>query len=440
MDWSRLLDLDRLWNPGYQADPRRPAYDQDADRISFSAPFRRLANKTQVHPLYDNDHIHHRLIHSVETASVGRSLGLDVGWWLEQEGKVEKGGQAAVAGLVHAACLAHDIGNPPFGHSGEDAIGAWFAEKFDRGEGLFSDHEGCFAAEFEAFEGNAQGFRILNSLEMNRRGGMRLTHGTLGAFIKYPVTAATRNTLGARESGLKKFGVFETERSALEEVASRTGMIAGDQSGTWWRRHPLVFLVEAADDICYNILDLEDAFTARDLAYGDVAPLLSEVAGFSPREDRGDTAEEKIALLRAVAIGRAFESCSAAFAANHDTIMEGRFRGGLIEASALAGPFAEIGRLASERIFTSPRKTELEVMGRNLVHRVLDGVLPVFEALEAAEWDESRLTGYPSQLRRALGIDLRTAKDRYGALHTLADYVSGMTDRYAVKVAGIIRA
>ena len=438
MEWSRLLDLEPLYRPDRKASPRRPAFDQDADRITFSAPFRRLANKTQVHPLYDHDHIHHRLIHSVETASVGRSLGLEVGYWLEQEGKIAKGGQTIVAGLVHAACLAHDIGNPPFGHSGEAAIGAWFAERFDRGEGLFADRDACFAEEFEAFEGNAQGFRILTRLEMNRPGGMRLTHGTLGAFIKYPVTARVRKSIAVRDGGLKKFGVFESERAELETVAARTGLIAGDASATWWRRHPLVLLVEAADDICYNILDLEDAFTTGDLGYGDVAPLLSDVAGFSPKDDRGDTPAEKIAVLRAVAIHKAFEACSAAFAENYDAIMGGSFAGALVSASAQAENFAAIQNLANERIFTSPRKTELEVMGRNLVHRILDGILPVAEALAAADWRTDGLDGYPRQLQRALGMDLRHARDPYSALHALADYVSGMTDRYAVKIAEMI--
>ena len=145
-----------------------------------------------------------------------------------------------------------------------------------------------------------------------------------------------------------------------------------------------------------------------------------------------------MAFLRAVAIHKAFEDCSAAFSANYDAIMSGTFSSGLVEASAQADRFAEIGRLASERIFTSPRKTELEVMGRNLVHRILDGVLPVLEALAEADFDAERIEGYPRQLRRALGIDLRRARDPYSALHTLADYVSGMTDRYAVKIDRII--
>ena len=154
--------------------------------------------------------------------------------------------------------------------------------------------------------------------------------------------------------------------------------------------------------------------------------------------DRGDSPAEKIAVLRAVAIHKAFESCSQAFADHYDTIMSGRFEKGLIGASAQAENFAAIERLANERIFTSSRKTELEVMGRNLVHRILDGVLPVVEALAAADWQIERVDGYPRQLQRALGIDLRHAHDPYSGLHALADYVSGMTDRYAVKVERMI--
>lgn len=438
MEWPALLDLNRLYRADYQQDRHRPAYDQDADRIAFSAPFRRLANKTQVHPLYDNDHIHHRLIHSMETASVGRSLGLEVGHWLEQEGLIAAGGQAVVAGTVHAACLAHDIGNPPFGHSGEEAIGDWFAEKFDSRSGLFQDRGQCFAEEFEAFEGNAQGFRILTRLEMNRPGGMRLTHATLGAFMKYPATARARREDPAISGALKKFGVFESDTDALRAVAEQTGLLPGAGPHRWWCRHPLVFLVEAADDICYNILDLEDAFTAGTLSYREVVELLAAVAGLVPREDRGDTQSEKIAFLRAVAIGRAFEACSQAFSENHSAIMHGTFSKGLVEASSCAAAFAVMRTIASERIFTASRKTELEVMGRNLVHRILDGLLPVFEALAESDFEPEKLTGYPRQLRRALDIDLRQAHDPYSALHCLADYVSGMTDRYALKVSKII--
>ena len=237
MDWARLLDGHRLQDPAYAERPNRPTYVQDSDRITFSAPFRRLANKTQVHPLYDNDHIHHRLIHSIETSSVGRSLGMEVGDWLEQQEVVPAGERHKIAGIIGTACLAHDIGNPPFGHSGEEAIGRWFAEKFASDAPLFSELDPDLRLEFEKFEGNAQGFRILTRLEMNRPGGMRLTHGTLGAFIKYPVTARVRKSIAVHDGGLKKFGVFESERAELEAVAARTGRTAPFTPARWHRPH-----------------------------------------------------------------------------------------------------------------------------------------------------------------------------------------------------------
>ncbi|MCX8999806.1 dNTP triphosphohydrolase [Rhizobiaceae bacterium BDR2-2] len=439
MRWEALLDLHRLHDGNYRQAAQRAAYDQDADRITFSAPFRRLANKTQVHPLYDNDHVHHRLIHSLETASVGRTLGLRVGEWLWKNAHIEERNQAVVAGLVYAACLAHDIGNPPFGHSGEAAIGAWFAECFARGEGLFSDRHACFAEEFEAFEGNAQGFRILTRLEMYREdGGMRLTQGMLGTFVKYPVTARTR--LQARDAcGLKKFGLFQSDAATFATVAGATGLLPRQDAGgaSWWCRHPLVFLVEAADDICYNILDLEDAFLCRDLTFGGVEALLSAVSGKKDYAS-GNTPQENVAYLRARAISAAIGACVEAFTENYDAIMRGEFAGALVDVSAQAENFRRIEETARERIFTSARKTELEVSGRNVVHRVLDGVLPVYEALAACDWDAGKLKGYERQLERALAIDLRNARDPFSALHSLADFVSGMTDRYSLKIARMV--
>jgi dGTPase len=156
MDWNDLLKLERLNDPSYVQNKHRPTYTQDIDRILFSQPFRRLANKTQVHPLYDNDHIHHRLIHSLEVATVGRSLGVEVGAWLADELRVITADQVeVVAGLVQTACMAHDIGNPPFGHSGEEAIASWFREKFICPEGILQDISEDQRHEFMAFEGNA---------------------------------------------------------------------------------------------------------------------------------------------------------------------------------------------------------------------------------------------------------------------------------------------
>ena len=207
MEWLLLLNHDRLGDDDYVEEAHRPIHVQDLDRIVFSAPFRRLANKTQVHPLYDHDHIHHRLIHSVETGSAGRSLGMAVGHWLEECGHVVAGSKHIIAGVVQAACLAHDIGNPPFGHSGEEAIGQWFKQKFQNPIGIFGMMNAEFLkyrGEFEQFEGNAQGFRIITRLEMYRnKGGMRLSKGVLGAFTKYPTTEHVKSVVEEKYCGTR---------------------------------------------------------------------------------------------------------------------------------------------------------------------------------------------------------------------------------------------
>jgi dGTPase len=440
VEWAKLLDRRRLRAPDYPEKSDRPAFSQDADRITFSAPFRRLANKTQVHPLYENDHIHHRLIHSVETASVGRSLGISVGDWLEKEHGLEEGDRHVVAGVVQAACLAHDIGNPPFGHSGEAAIGEWFAENFDRGGRLFRCIEEIRRDEFKEFEGNAQGFRLLSRLEMYRNdGGMRLSRSVLGAFTKYPSTAHAKNASQLNYCGLKKFGIFESELNLFAEIAEPLGLPAEGAEGTmWWRRHPLVFLVEAADDICYNILDLEDAFASGEFSYQTVMQHLQSFAG-NPNHDVADkTEDELVSYARARSIGVAIQSCVEAFKENYDSIMQGSFSNSLVECSSLRNNFAEIKKIARERLFTSKRKTELEVSGRNVVRAILNSAIGVYERLMECDWRQDDLGGYHRQLWRAIGLDLRDVIDPYTALHSLTDYVSGMTDRYAVRIARMV--
>lgn len=386
MDWGKLLGQERLNHPNYDEQSNRPLFTQDADRLVFSAPFRRLANKTQVHPLYDHDHIHHRLIHSIETSMVGRSLGMAVGDWLEKYKDLLSFtgiNKHTIAGTVQAACLAHDIGNPPFGHSGEDAIGTWFSEKFEETTGLFSSVPDEVVKELSKFEGNAQGFRLITRLEMYKKeGGMRLSYPVLGAFQKYPARARTSAALGKqRYVGLKKFGVFESEWNIFLEVADKLALIKEQSDhGLWFRRHPLVFLVEAADDICYEILDLEDAFICGDLSEAAVTAALQPIA--NPNKDMSElSAEERVALLRARSIGKAISACVEAFISNYDDIMTGSFNKSLIEASSVASPFKEIHEIANKQIFTAARKTELEVAGRSVIRTPLNGLCPIFEDL-----------------------------------------------------------
>lgn len=438
MAWEKLLRQERLGDEAYEAEEHRPLFTQDSDRIVFSEPFRRLANKTQVHPLYEHDHIHHRLIHSVETSSVGRSLGLSVGHWLDSEKGVLPAGidKFTVGGTVQAACLAHDIGNPPFGHSGEDAIGSWFEEYFNE-QGPLSNVSDGVKKELVNFEGNAQGLRILTKLEMyQNEGGMRLSLPVLGAFQKYPARARTSDHLGKQHYvGLKKFGVFEDEWGIYCEIAEKLGLVnESSDHGSWYRRHPLVYLVEAADDICYEIVDLEDAFTSGDLDECTVIEALKPIAKKNePLNQNGAGAQ--IAYLRSVAIGSAIAACVSAFKENYELIMTGEFNSSLVEASSLSNEFSKIHGLASKRIFTARRKTELEVSGRSVLRRVLGSLLPLYEELAGKEWDSERLGSHFQQVIRALDLNLEIVSDNATALHSMADFVSGMTDRYAVKVS-----
>ena len=439
MDWTHLLNTTRLMTPDYPERPGRPMYMQDIDRITFSAPFRRLANKTQVHPLYDNDHVHHRLIHSLEVSSVGRTLGMEVGQWLVDDKGLSEGQRDKISGVVQAACLAHDIGNPPFGHSGEEAIGRWFEERFEAPKGIVAALDAKDRQEFKTFEGNAQGFRILARNEMyTDEGGMRLSLAVLGAFAKYPATANISARPPERYCGLKKFGLFESDAALFAEAAAALGLPQmTTAAGPWWRRHPLVFLMEAADDICYNIMDLEDAFTCGDIAFEQAEGLLSALFAKSNREHIYRSHAAHVSALRARAVSGAIAACVEAFKAHYDTLMAGTFSGSLIEVSARADAFARIKEIARERIFKAPRKTELEVFGRNVIYRTLDGLIPLFDDL-GKTWKAESLTAYHQQLARALGLHLEGIGNAYDALHALTDFVSGMTDRYAVKVSEML--
>ncbi|WP_330647155.1 dNTP triphosphohydrolase (plasmid) [Thioclava litoralis] len=446
MDWTKLLSNERLCDRTYSEQSNRSIFTQDYDRIVFSQPFRRLANKTQVQPLYEHDHVHHRLIHSIEVGSVGRSLAMAIGQWLVAQGHIAAGEENSLANIVQAACAAHDIGNPPFGHSGEASIGAWFARAFEEGRGVFGDLDPALQDEFRQFEGNAQGFRIIARTEMYRNdGGMRLSKAVLGAFMKYPLSAATKTALGAESYhadgyfGAKKFGIFHSELRLFAEVAASLGLpqieIGPNQ---WWRRHPLVYVVEAADDICYNIVDLEDAFTTGELPFEVVRDTLLRLAG---REDRPVQSRpsrlpaEEIALLRAMSIGRAIESCVEAFKAHYSAIMEGRFSHALVEAGHLGAQFSAIRDLAKTRIFTAPRKTELEVSGYRVIANVLDGIAPIYQQLGARGWQAGALDTHAAQIVRVLGLDLRDVTSAETALHAMGDFVSGMTDRYALRIS-----
>ena len=484
MEWHKLLSADRLGaKKAGIPDPARPPYTIDSDRIIFCSAFRRLQDKTQVFPLADNDFVRTRLTHSLEVASVGRSLGARVGAEIVRRHGLASSYHASDLGaIVSAAALAHDLGNPPFGHSGEDAIQHWFSHSAVTAEikGELTDLQ---RADVEKFEGNAQGFRVIARLQMPDNPGLRLTCATLAAFSKYPRESllraetgdwrperadpakrllrpetgngrpereepATRECSAAVSGGVsvKKFGYFQTEKALFAEVAERTGMMARAGSAGCWHRHPLAFLVEAADDICYRIVDFEDGFRLKHLEYEKVFEAFLAVSGDGKdreRAERMQDSRERIAFLRAKAIGAAIEQTAECFLRNEGAILRGEFDRELLESIPCGEALRAIKEESKHTIYSTVRGVEIEVAG----YEVLGGLLDVFfGALEdiarrgrqASSRSRKLLRLVPGQF---LGVEGRPDEAPGLRLMKALDFVSGMTDSYAValykKVRGI---
>ena len=413
MEWRKLLSTRRLGEAEPEPfSPARNPFQKDFDRIVFSSAFRRLQDKTQVHSLPESDYVRTRLTHSLEVASVGRSLGAVVGHEISQRGDAPAGVSAAEFGhIVAAACLAHDIGNPPFGHFGEATIRDWFRDD-PIGRQLIAELPEPERRDFLRYEGNAQGFRILTRLQHWRdAGGLRLTHATLAAYAKYPRAAYLADEAAtAGDIGAGKFGFFQAEAELFEEVATEVGLERRGAPGErYWCRHPLAFLVEAADDICYHIVDLEDGFKLGRIAFEEAEALLVRLAG-----DGRDSAQEidgparQIADLRAKAIGRLVDQAAAAFLDLDRQILDGAFRGELLAETQAAPVLGEIMALIERRVFQTTERYQNEVNGATAITALL--------AAGAG----------------AVLADERPLVERYSRLLAVTDHVSGMTDSYAL--------
>ena len=434
MHWDRLL-LDRRFAEAEAKErPHRSPFQIDQDRIVFSRPFRRLQKKTQVHPLPTNAHIRNRLVHTLEVASVGRSLGCMVGERLRDTLAAIGRSPDDLGYLVQATCLAHDIGNPPFGHAGEAAIGEWMAAFVAAypGDGLDPD--------LAHFDGNAQGFRILTRADGYRqRGGMKLTQATLGAFLKYPWDAADPRAARDGRPGVK-FGFFATEAGAFSEVREAVGLAGANP------RHPAVWLMEAADDIVYSLADLEDAVELDMVPFDTYRRLVSEIPDSVHSLDLEETAPQKIAYLRAKAIGKLIEASADAFAANLDAILAGAVLAGrgLVDmfAAAHARPgeaLAEIRRFNRRTIYFHPRKVEFEIAATDVLGKALDVFVPACLAFSRA----GRREGMRHRDRQVISLmqDYEPRADFSVSenIRCAIDFVSGMTDDYASYLAARLR-
>lgn len=429
--WEKLLSADRLGAGKAPGTPERTAFQQDYDRIVFTSAFRRMKDKTQVFPLSKSDYVRTRLTHSLETSCVGRSLGAVVGREIIARHGLQHVESGDFGAIVAAACLAHDIGNPPFGHAGEDAIREWF-----RTSDLLERHQFTPAqrADFERYEGNAQGFRIVTRLQSPANPGLQLTSAVLATFTKYP----RPSDIGTDEldgKSAKKFGFFQQDAAAFQQVARSTGLIERIPD-TVWRRHPLAFLVEVADDTCYLIVDLEDAAKLGFVPYKDAELLLADLAGSTVnggRLERLHDPKERLEYLRAKAIGRLLESAASVFLENENAILNGEFDEELLEQSPIAIPLQAVLRLAKETIYTARPALEIETAG----FEVLGALLGLFCNAVEARAGHGRFTTRDRMLLKLLptqflGHGGEPDSDPYIRLLQVADFVAGMTDSYAI--------
>lgn len=424
LQWDTLLSATRYGHPA-DPDPNRSDFHRDYDRIVFSTAFRRLGRKTQVHPFSVNDHVHSRLTHSLEVSSVGRSLAITV-YHLIKQHLPKYVNEYQFGTIVQSACLAHDIGNPPFGHAGEAAIREWFRKNHN--SPALRDLKPEEIADFENFDGNAQGHRILSKLEYHfLDGGMRLTYATIGSMIKYPQLA--------------KFGtptsLFSTEADLYRMTAYTLG-IPELETGKWVR-HPLVYLMEAADDICYSILDVEDAIELGILSFGDVRGMFSYLCGPEVDIDReyqenGQNFRDFLSSIRGLAIQNLIDDVAVTFVNHYEQIMSGEQVKHLtdLSRSEVMEGIRIAKRLGVERIYPDRRKTELEVGSYTTLSTVLDAFINGvydFRLNGKNSYRADRIVRLIGQAKIGQSV---TAAEAY---HQVLDFVSGMTDNYATYLA-----
>lgn len=426
MQWDKLLSKQRIGKEKSTCnDPDRSEFQRDFDRIIFSSAFRRLQDKTQVFPLSKSDYVRTRLTHSLETSSVGRSLGYMVGSRL-----ITKHGldlmPAEPGTVVATACLAHDIGNPPFGHSGEDVIRDWF-QSADVGRKLCAMIDEKQRDDFIWFEGNAQGLRNILALQRPySRGGMQLTCATIAAFTKYPYVSK-------HIQGKKKFGIFASEAETYAEVAEHLGLTRLQKNK--WARHPFAYLVEAADDICYHVVDIEDGHRLNLISFDELREIFLDILDNDPniisRVESIPGRKEQVEFLRACTINKLVESSCEVFFKFEDAILAGSFESSLTEEIGKAVEFSRLKEIAIEKVYNSSEVIETEAAAYEVLWKILD-----FLGQIVIELHSSGSLGAKCRKSIKLLPELYTPNaDRtvYENTQKIVDYVSGMTDTFAVR-------
>lgn len=434
MQWEKLISNKRLGQEHRHTlrHDDRSEFKRDYDRLIFSAPFRRMQNKTQVFPLPGSIFVHNRLTHSLEVASVGMSLGNDVAHAiLKSRPELSETMFTQIGTIVSTACLAHDMGNPPFGHSGEKAIQTFFTE--GKGAALKSVVSPGFWSDVTHFEGNANAFRLLaHRFKGRREGGFVMTYTTLASIVKYPFASTIA------EKGHGKFGFFMEESGIFKKITDKLGIIRKSEEGQplEYARHPLVYLVEAADDICYEIMDIEDAHKLKILSYEETT---QHFLGFFDADtqrhilqrisDEGITdSNEKVVYMRACVIGALERACVSTFISHEQDILNGTFRGSLIDniEENLAEAYKKCTILSKEKIYKSKPVLDVELSGYKIMATLM-------EAMTEAAVNPERF--YSRQLisRVSSQYDI-DSPDLETRLMAVIDYISGMTDVYALDI------
>lgn len=433
MNWQKLITNKRLGqevkHPERYDD--RSEFKRDYDRLIFSAPFRRMQNKTQVFPLPGSIFVHNRLTHSLEVASVGMSLGTDVSVRLcHKHPELRDTLFEQIGTIVSAACLAHDMGNPPFGHSGEKAIQSFFTEGAGKPlQKLVSPH---FWDDITHFEGNANAFRLLTHRFIGRRtGGYVMTYSTLASIVKYPFASSL-----AGEHG--KFGFFASEEDTFVKIANELGLqkLSEEGSPVRYSRHPLVYLVEAADDICYEIMDIEDSFKLKILTFEETECLLMNFFSEDIQQhihqritDEGLTDDnEKVVYMRASTVGKLVNECVEAFVENEDAILNGTFQGGLIDhiSDIPRKAYKHCSDMSYQKIYNSKPVLDVELSGYKIMQTLMETLI---EAVTHPE------RFYSQQLVRRVSSQYDINSENLETrIMAVIDYISGMTDIYALDI------
>ncbi|WP_034886260.1 dGTP triphosphohydrolase [Gillisia sp. JM1] len=437
MNWEQLLSLKRYGDTNKrlrkEQNETRLGFEVDYDRIIFSSAFRSLQDKTQVIPLSKTDFIHTRLTHSLEVSVVGRSLGRLAGQKILEKHPQLKETHAYqmndFGAIVAAACLAHDIGNPPFGHSGEKAIGEYFS--LGNGKRYKEQLTEKEYQDLMKFEGNANGFKILTENRPGIEGGLRLSYATLGAFIKYPKESLPHKP--TKNIGDKKFGVFQTEQKIFEEIAEELGLKTVRKGEfTAYSRHPLAFLVEAADDICYTIIDFEDGINLglidEEYALEYLIKLVKNSINTSKYNSLTNTAD-RLSYLRALAINTLITEAVAIFLKNEETILNGEFHESLFDKSSYEAQIKDIIKISVERIYQSEDVINKEIAGYKMLSYLLDTYTGAFLP-ESIALDDSN---YNNLVRKSVPkLKIQEGQSVYETLLQLCTYTASLTDGITV--------